>query len=207
MLTSEARIATDRASRYLTQLCRHAGQMSRGLRHRPGAHGGDVPPRVEHAQGSDTDGIIKFAFGQCALQATQDTLTLRAEAADEDGLRRIQEGITRRLETIGRRDQLTVTWQQDSPGDGADNTPAHPAQAAPRPRRVMIIGLIAAGLLIVAVHVGLFGGAVTSSPWTKWGVNAILALVLVKVVLIGSHVVLGRLAIRRRKRRMTPSEP
>jgi len=40
MLTAEARIETDRPSRYLAQLCRHAGQMSRPMRHRPHSHDG-----------------------------------------------------------------------------------------------------------------------------------------------------------------------
>ena len=118
MLTSEARIATDRASRYLTQLGRHAEQMGQGLRHRPRAHGsGDAPPEVERTEWSDTHGVIEFAWGRCVMDATQDTLILRAEADDEDGLRRIQDGIARRLGTIGRRDQLTVTWQPTLPGD------------------------------------------------------------------------------------------
>jgi hypothetical protein len=49
------------------------------------------------------------------MQALPGTLRLRAEAADEESLRRIQDLITARLEKIGRRDQLTVRWQATEP--------------------------------------------------------------------------------------------
>jgi len=207
LFTSEARIATDRATRYLAQLVRHASQMGRRPHYRPRAHGGDGSPTVEHAEWSDAQGTIEFAWGRCSMQATEDALTLHAEAATEDGLRRIQDGITRRLETIGRRDQLTVTWRPVLSGDDADSAPEWPEASTPRRRRhVMTIGLIAVGLLIVAVHVGLFGAGVADSQWTKWGVNIIVALVVVKGLLIVTHVALTRLAIRRRKRRAMASE-
>jgi len=38
-------------------------------------------------------------------------LRLRADAADEPSLRRIQDMLTTRLGKFGRRDHLTVTWQ------------------------------------------------------------------------------------------------
>jgi hypothetical protein len=135
------------------------------------------------------------------MRATDDALILEAEATTADGLRRIQDGITRRLETIGRRDQLTVTWQPVLSGDDADSTPHRPEAATPRRRHVMIIGLVAGALLIVALHLGLFGSRAAEMPWTKWGVNVIVGLLVVKGILIATHVVLARLAIRRRKRR------
>jgi hypothetical protein len=112
MLTAEARVETDRPSRYLAQLCRHASQMGRHLRHRPHAHAdGGAPPEVRHVEWSDTDGIVDFEWGRCVMRATPDTLILRAEAADEESLRRIQDLITGRLGKIGRRDRLQATWQ------------------------------------------------------------------------------------------------
>ena len=44
------------------------------------------------------------------MQATPGTLTLRAEAADEASLRKIQDMLTTRLEKFGRREHLTVAW-------------------------------------------------------------------------------------------------
>jgi hypothetical protein len=41
-----------------------------------------------------------------------DTLTLRVEATDEDGLERIQDIITRNFNRFGRRERLTVDWQR-----------------------------------------------------------------------------------------------
>ncbi|MBC6459666.1 DUF2218 domain-containing protein [Actinomadura sp. HBU206391] len=37
-------------------------------------------------------------------------LTLRAEAADEESLRQLEQRVADRLEQVGRRDRLTVTW-------------------------------------------------------------------------------------------------
>jgi hypothetical protein len=45
------------------------------------------------------------------MHAAPGTLTLRAEADSEENLLRIQDLLTARLQKIGRRDRLTVTWQ------------------------------------------------------------------------------------------------
>jgi hypothetical protein len=124
MLTAEAHVTTERPSRYLVQLCRHASQMGqhrgtgqwRGmrqrLRHRPPTNqGGDGPPEVRHAECSDTHGIVELGWARWFMRATADTLTLRAEADSEQHLRQVQDLVAGRLERIGRRDHLTVTWQ------------------------------------------------------------------------------------------------
>lgn len=115
MLTAEAQIQTSRPSRYLIQLCSHASGMGQHRRHGLGAHpGNNAPerPQIQHAEWSDTFGILRLNWGECTLQANSNQLTLRARAADEENLQRIQELITGRLEKFGRRDHLTVTWQQ-----------------------------------------------------------------------------------------------
>lgn len=120
MYTSHATVTTDRASRYLAQLGRHTGQMSRLAFHRTPRHGqGGAPPEVAHSEWSDTDGVIAFGQGRCTLHASEDALKLRAEAEDLEQLRRIQDGIARRLERIGRRDQLTVAWSPSASGTTA----------------------------------------------------------------------------------------
>jgi hypothetical protein len=209
MLTAEARVETDRAGRYLVQLCRHAGEMGRHRHLRPGAHGGDVPPAVEHVDCSDGHGTIRLGGGRCTLRAGAGALELRVEAVDEEALRRGQDGIARRLETIGRRDGLKVTWHRcDAPGGepGVATGTAAPSapQAAPHGgprRRAGLAGLVAVGVLAVAVHLGVLGAASASARWTGWAADAVLAVVALKVLLIGSHVVLGRSVIRRRRRR------
>lgn len=45
------------------------------------------------------------------MRALPGRLTIRAEAADQEDLRRIQDLLTTRLERFGRREHLTVTWQ------------------------------------------------------------------------------------------------
>jgi hypothetical protein len=49
------------------------------------------------------------------MHADPDTLTVRAEAATEENLQRIQDLITRNLERFGRRDHLKVNWQRPEP--------------------------------------------------------------------------------------------
>jgi hypothetical protein len=70
---------------------------------------------VQHVEWSDTDGTLVFSWARCTMQAGPDTLTVRAEAASEENLNRIQELIARNLERFGRRDHLTVTWQRPVP--------------------------------------------------------------------------------------------
>ena len=118
MLAAEAQVKTDDPGRYITQLCRHAQQVHR-LRHRPRDHGGDgqPPPKVQHVECSENSGMISFGWGQCTMQATPGTLTLRAESTDEQGLQRVQGIIARDIERFSKRNQLTVTWQRTQPPD------------------------------------------------------------------------------------------
>ena len=122
MLAAESQVKTEDPGRYLTQLCRHAQQVHR-LRHRPRNHGGDgqPPPKVEHVEWSETSGMISFGWGQCTMQAAPGTLTLRAEAADQESLQRVQDIVARDIERFGKRNQLTVTWQRTQPPSEASS--------------------------------------------------------------------------------------
>jgi hypothetical protein len=121
MPASYAHVPTSRAGRYLAQLCSHGRLMSRLARHRPpgdgdgDGHGNDGAPPVATASSAGTEGIIDFGWGRCTLRATAGTLTMYAEAGDSQRLQQIQDGISARLQRIGRRDQLTVTWTE-APG-------------------------------------------------------------------------------------------
>jgi hypothetical protein len=125
------------------------------------------------------------------MRATPDALTLRAEAADEANLRRVQELLTRRLETIGRRDHLTVNWHRL---DGITST----AVAIPPHRRRNAIILTAAGALAVAAHLGLGGAALTAARWPGWAADAILVVIVVKVLAVA---VIARRAAARQSTR------
>jgi hypothetical protein len=126
MLTAEARVQTYRPGRYLAQLGRHAQQVHRLRRPYSQDHGDAQPPNVEHSEWSETRGIIDFGWGRCTMQVDGNTLTLRAEAADEQRLQLAQDIITRDIERFGSRDHLHVTWQRPAP----PVSPAGPAGLA-----------------------------------------------------------------------------
>jgi len=117
MPISEARIATDRAARYLAQLCDHLGHLEHGgltgHTHRDG-HGG--PPVVRVVERTDDRAEIEFDWGRCELAASPDTLTVRVQADDTGAVTAGEELIGRRIETIGHRDHLRVTWQPTGSG-------------------------------------------------------------------------------------------
>jgi hypothetical protein len=120
LLASQAVIQTSDAARYLARLGQHAGKMRGGhpglaagrrLRHGPrSARSGEGPPEVQHAEWSADRGTVTLNWGRWTMDAAGATLTVRAEAAGEENLRRIQDLLTARLESLGRREHLTVTW-------------------------------------------------------------------------------------------------
>lgn len=114
MLTIEARIETGRASRYLTQLCKHATSMNGAHGHRARSHLHGAPERSAvqvEADWTDTSATLTFTpGGRCNLSADATTLTVHIDASDEDSLQRIQDIITNDLERFGQRDHLSVRW-------------------------------------------------------------------------------------------------
>jgi hypothetical protein len=116
MLAAEAHVHTEHPSRYLTQLVNHASKMSAAMgghpHRRPSSHGrSDSGPRIQHAEYTGTDGAVTLNWGRWTMHAAPGILTLHAEADSAEDLRRIQDLVSARLEKIGRRDHLTVSWQ------------------------------------------------------------------------------------------------
>ena len=115
MPTAEADIETEHAARYLARLCGHAGKM--GTTGRPPGHrrpshaNGEAPPEVRRVECSGTEGTVSLNWGQWTMRALPGLLAVRAEAADEESLRQIQDLLTARLQKFGRREHLTVDWQ------------------------------------------------------------------------------------------------
>jgi hypothetical protein len=116
--TAEAVIHTDDPSRYITRLRGHTGKMGGHthfrMRHdrRPQDPGSThTPPQVTRAEWTDTHGTVTMNWGTWTVQAAPGTLTVRAEAADAASLKQIQDMLTVRLESFGRREQLRLTWQ------------------------------------------------------------------------------------------------
>jgi hypothetical protein len=179
VLIAEARVDTDRSSRYLVQLCRHVSEAAR-------TH----PQMPAHAEWSDQRGVISFGPGRCTLRADSGVLTLRAEAPDEDSLRQLEQRVADRLEQIGRRDRLTVTWARRQSGE--ELTPEtrqrtredrHMAEPPPHretsdddgvryddesrtriPRWVKVVGIVLAVLAVLIVVVMLIGGGGGHGP-------------------------------------------
>jgi hypothetical protein len=205
----EAQVATERASRYLVQFCKHAAAMGGGG-HTPRMHLHGTMARREvqvAAEWSDTRGTVTFTpWGQCTLAVEASSLTVRVEAVDEDGLDRIRDVITRDFERFSRRDPLTVTWYQP---EISDAPPEHEAGGMTSMHRrgalhgnLRTILLVVAVVMVIALHLGLAGTVVANSGWTGMATNVVLALVALKVVLIA----LVRLGIRRRRATKTPDE-
>lgn len=114
MLTAHARVETGRASRYLTQFCKHAAAMGGGRGHGPIGHlrgmlaGREV---AVHAEWTTTRGVVRLEpWGTCTLTADSTGLDLAVEADDEDSIQRIQDVVTRDIERFGKREGLAVTW-------------------------------------------------------------------------------------------------
>jgi hypothetical protein len=116
MLIAEANVETERSSRYLVQLCRHVNLVAQ-------TH----PQMQAHVEWSDDRGVISLGAGRCTLRADPGVLTLRAEATDDDSLHQLEQRIADRLEQVGRRDRLTVTWTP--PKGAAEQLPRTPPRA------------------------------------------------------------------------------
>lgn len=115
MLTSEARVATERASEYMTRLCLHLQEVKDkaghpGMRRHLGSATGRRPEIT--LEWSGTLAIAQIGPSRCLLQVKPGELTLRAEAPTEEALRQVQALFGGRLEKFGHREQLKVTWQQ-----------------------------------------------------------------------------------------------
>jgi hypothetical protein len=95
MLVAEAQIRSERASRYLVQLCKH----------------------FAHKTPADYDGKrgrVDFQPGLCVMEAEDERLNLRCEAQSEPDLHRVKEIVAVHLERFARQEQIAVTWTDQS---------------------------------------------------------------------------------------------
>ena len=91
MVISEARVATAMSVRYMTQLCKH-------FEHK-------LPVSYDKEKGR-----IEFELGVCSMAASPDLLILRADAADEEKLGRLENVVVRHLERFAFRDKPEIRW-------------------------------------------------------------------------------------------------
>jgi uncharacterized protein len=92
MMNSIARVPTNLPRRYMSQLCKH-------FEHK-------LPVTLGEAEGR-----ILFPMGVCALQATNDAILMTAEAADQEGLERLQDVVARHLVRFAFREPVEVVWE------------------------------------------------------------------------------------------------
>jgi len=92
-LSSIARVPTDKAARYMGQLCKHF------------AH------RIPASFDADS-GRIEFSIGICELAVAKDALVLHVSAANEEELGEMEDVVARHLVRFGFRDELVVKWQR-----------------------------------------------------------------------------------------------
>lgn len=191
MPTADGRVATPRASRYLVQLCRHADRMS-GHQHLSGhvRHGADSP-QVRHSEWTDADGVLELDRGRCTLHVTPDALLVHIDAPEDETLRRIQDLITARLEGFGRRDGLQVQWHHPPSAPPDDGAPAAPdAPVTPQVvlragrRHLPVVVPVLAGVLVVAVHLGLLGALLAAPGWARGVAGLVVAGAVVKILLV-----------------------
>ncbi|MGN6466713.1 MAG: DUF2218 domain-containing protein [Rhizobiaceae bacterium] len=91
LLSSSAVVVSEKASGYLQQLCKHFG-------HKVAVN--FTPER----------GTIVFDFGNCALAASGNMLSLTATAGTTVGLSRVQHVIASHLERFAFREKPEIVW-------------------------------------------------------------------------------------------------
>ena len=109
-LTTETRIETGNASKYLDELCRQLDARSHAK-----------PELGVQVEWTDAAGTVDFGWGRCTIQARETSLQLHAEAADQDALRQVRELMTRHLEKLASSNELPLTWQQDGAPVASDS--------------------------------------------------------------------------------------
>ena len=92
MPSSEARVALDQPTRYMSQLCKH-------FQHK-------IPVTWE-----DRHGAIQFPSGPCRLEAGDAELLLQVSAETDEALAQLQDVVGRHLLRFTFRDPPAIVWQ------------------------------------------------------------------------------------------------
>jgi hypothetical protein len=91
MYAAEARVSSDKASRYLVQLCKHF------------AH--KIP-----AEYDETRGRVDFQPGLCLLTATENELVVTCEAGTVPELNRVKGIVEDHIVRFGWRETVAIEW-------------------------------------------------------------------------------------------------
>ena len=98
MAESHAIIRTEKASRYLQQLCKHF------------AH--KVPSEFDAAAGR-----VEFPPGLCHMAAEGDTLAIYCQSATMEGLVVMQGIVDNHMQRFAWREDIAIAWQTGLPED------------------------------------------------------------------------------------------
>ncbi|HML42370.1 MULTISPECIES: DUF2218 domain-containing protein [Hyphomicrobium] len=101
MLAAEARVSSEKASRYLVQLCKHFAHKTT-------------------AEYDADQGRVDFQPGACLFRATEAQLLLMCEAETAEDLERIKLVVADHLVRFARGEDLRVEWadRPTTSGDG-----------------------------------------------------------------------------------------
>lgn len=91
MMETTATVQTEKARRYMKALVNHFN-------------------RKVTAVYTNDSGYIKFGFGRCDIQATDDTLTFQATSSEADDLNRLQGVISSHLARFTQSEIPDLTW-------------------------------------------------------------------------------------------------
>ncbi|MFJ9908381.1 DUF2218 domain-containing protein [Streptomyces sp. NPDC101152] len=94
MPTSLGRAATDAAPRYAKQLASHFGR------------------KIPAEETSDGGFRLTFQQTDVLLEPSPDHLLIRVTASDSSSLAAVRDVVAGHLERFGRRNELTVVWEQ-----------------------------------------------------------------------------------------------
>ena len=101
-MQSHARVATDKAARYMTQLAKHWSHKF----------------EVVH---DETSALFPLPLGTCHMTAHADGLDITLEAADLEGLTRLEDVVARHLDRFAFREgELKYGWTRAWPAGGVD---------------------------------------------------------------------------------------
>jgi hypothetical protein len=92
VFSAEGRVATERASKYLQQLCKH-------FQHK-------IPAVFDEAKGA-----ISFPAGQAKLAAEPGALTIVVEARKAEDVETLKDVVARHLVRFAFREELDVQWR------------------------------------------------------------------------------------------------
>ncbi|WP_028465896.1 DUF2218 domain-containing protein [Nisaea denitrificans] len=101
MPSAHATVRSEKAGRYLVQLCKHF------------AH--KIPATWEETDGKDTTGHADFGIGTCDMTARDGALLLACNAPDEDGLGKVKYVLEDHIVRFGWKEELKVDWQDGAP--------------------------------------------------------------------------------------------